>query len=159
MVIWGILVLSLDSKLYLLFCCFYCSWHLFLTFSDVDHIIIFVDLSLLWGLIVHLLPVQGVVNFLLDGPAQGFVNILLWHACCFNREGTWHFTLCCGVVTDWPNRILNWLLLNVLFILLILLMLVSLLNVAKWWCYIHVNKIFQNLIAILYNSPCIIFEV
>lgn len=20
----------------------------------------------------------------------------------FNRERAWHFTLCCGVVTDWP---------------------------------------------------------
>jgi hypothetical protein len=87
MVIWGILVLSLDSKLYLLFCCFYCSWHLFLTFSDVDHIIIFVDLSLLWGLIVHLLPVQGVVNFLLDGPAQGLVmNMVVIGNCFFGYD-------------------------------------------------------------------------
>jgi len=63
-----------------------------LTFSDVDHIIIFVDLSLLWGLIVHLLPVQGVVNFLLDGPAQGLVmNMVVIGNCFFGYD--WFYVL------------------------------------------------------------------
>jgi hypothetical protein len=49
MVIWGILVLSLGSKFVSTFMLFLLLMTFFFTFSDVDHIILFVDLSLLWG--------------------------------------------------------------------------------------------------------------